>query len=648
MLKVMRSNLQHLKWILVAIVVVFVVSIFVDWGAGGAATSQSGGEPFAARVNGETVSIRDFDRALYYAEKNYEQMYRQPLTDEMRDRLGIPTQVMNSLVDQKLLLQEAKRLSLSATAEEVRKRILELPVLNPDGKFVGPELYERYITGSLGYASAADFEEDLRRELTLQKMEGALQSAIVISVKAAEQEFRRMSENTKIRYLLYPADRALAGINVTPAEVEQYYKTHLDRYAHAEQRQLKYLLADYARIRSLVNVEEPAVRARYEGSKNDFKVGEGVRAQHILIKIDPKATPAEDAAARSRAAALVAKLRAGADFAALAKENSGDPGSAAQGGDLGFFERGAMVAPFDAAAFSLPIGQVSDPIKTDFGYHIIKVSEKRPAGFRSFDEVAAQLRSQMIEQQTKDQGREQINQVRARLEQSKPKSEEDLRTLANEKISLNDTKWFGKGDPIIGIGPNPAVSSWVFSAKAGDVGPVIGTSRGPIVPYLAAVRPAGVASLEEVRAKVENDLRMEKARAAAEASLRAAMPAPTVDALAAKLSVTPLDATVNRDGYVSGLTGSVQNLVDAARSARVGDLRGPLVVPEGAVVFQVIEQVKGDPTAFEKNKDLYISSIQQREARKIRTSLLARLRKNADVVTNARLVETRAGRERGV
>ena len=93
MLKVMRSNLQHLKWILVAIVVVFVVSIFVDWGAGGAATSQSSDEPFAARVNGETVSIRDFDRALYYAEKNYEQMYRQRLTDEMRDQLGIPPQV---------------------------------------------------------------------------------------------------------------------------------------------------------------------------------------------------------------------------------------------------------------------------------------------------------------------------------------------------------------------------------------------------------------------------------------------------------------------------------------------------------------------------------------------------------------------------
>ena len=119
-------------------------------------------------------------------------------------------------------------------------------MLNPDGKFVGPELYERYVTGSLGYASAAEFEEDLRRELTLQKMEGALQSAIVISVKAAEQEFRRMSENTRIRYLLYPADRAMAGIAMTPAEVEQYYKTHLDRYAHAEQRQVS-ISADYAR-----------------------------------------------------------------------------------------------------------------------------------------------------------------------------------------------------------------------------------------------------------------------------------------------------------------------------------------------------------------------------------------------------------------
>ncbi|MGZ7036799.1 MAG: SurA N-terminal domain-containing protein, partial [Thermoanaerobaculia bacterium] len=135
----MRDSFQQLKWILIAIVAVFILFIFVDWGAGGA-SSRTGDRGYAARVNGETISSREFDRALYYMEKNYEQMYRQNITEEMLDAMGLKKQVLDSLVDETLMLQQADKLHLGATTEEVRKRILELPVFNPDGKFIGPDL----------------------------------------------------------------------------------------------------------------------------------------------------------------------------------------------------------------------------------------------------------------------------------------------------------------------------------------------------------------------------------------------------------------------------------------------------------------------------------------------------------------------------
>ena len=228
MLKLMRDNFQQLKWALLAVVAAFIVGfVFFDMGLGGpSANGNQDTRSYAARVNGESISLREYDRALYYTEKNYEQMYRQALTPDMIAGMGLPKQVLDSLVDQKLLLQEARRLHLAASPEEVRAKILQIPTLNPDGKFVGNELYSRYVTGSLGYQSPAEFEEELAREITLQKMESALAHSLVISPKTVETEYRRVTENAKIRYVLHAASREATNVSVTPAEVQQYYNAH--------------------------------------------------------------------------------------------------------------------------------------------------------------------------------------------------------------------------------------------------------------------------------------------------------------------------------------------------------------------------------------------------------------------------------------
>src|SRR4051794_12712661 len=263
MLKLMRDSFQHLKWILVAIVAIFILFIFVDWGAGGAGGGAAADQrTYAARVNGETISSSEFQRSLYYMEKQYEQMYKQPLAPEVIAQMGLPKQVLDSLVDQHLLLQQARRLHLTATPEEIRQKILEVPTLNPDGKFVGQELYNRYVT-MVGFQSPAEFEEELAREITINKMESAPQSAIVVSPKAAEAEYRRVSESSRIKYVLYPATREVANVTVTPAEVQQYYTTHQAQYTHGEQREAKYLIGDYARLRAQINLSDAELRKVY-------------------------------------------------------------------------------------------------------------------------------------------------------------------------------------------------------------------------------------------------------------------------------------------------------------------------------------------------------------------------------------------------
>ena len=649
MLKLMRDSFQQLKWILVAIVAIFILFIFVDWGAGGARTSAADVKGYAARVNGETITLRDYDRAIYYMQKTYEQQFRQPLSDEMMAAMGLKKRALDSLIDQQLLKQEARRLHLAATPEEVRKRILDIPTLNPDGKFVGSELYTRYVTGALGFASTAAFEDEIASEITITKMESALANSVVLTPKSVADEYRRVSENAKIRYALYPASREAISISVTPAEVEQYYRAHQADYTHGDQRAVKYLIADMARLRSQIAPSDAELRKRYDATHEDFKQPEGAHILHILIKVDPNATPEQDATARAKAEAIVKQMRAGADFGKLARENSADPSSSSKGGDMGWVDRGTTVEPFDTAAFSIPLNTISDPIRSkEFGYHIIKVLERRSEGYRSFEEVKPQLSAQMADEQAKNMARDEIARIAARLKQNKPKSVTEFTALANDKVSSNDTQWFGKSDQIPGIGNSAPLTTWAFSANVGDVGDITATPRGPIVPYLYAVRPAGVPPLDEIRARVQNDARMAKARERARDALAKALPAPTVDEVANKVGVKPLETTVTRQGYVSGFNGDVSPLINAAMNAHLGEIKGPLVVGDGAVVFQVIDQKKVNATASDPNVTAYAEMMRQQQARSLRTVLLDRLRKQSTIDINTALLQNRPTQQAGL
>jgi peptidyl-prolyl cis-trans isomerase D len=640
MLKLMRDSFQHLKWILVAIVAVFILFIFVDWGAGGAGQSAADTRTYAARVNGETISSREFERALYYTEKNYEQMYRQPLSPEIIAQMGLPKQVLDSLVDQHLLMQQAKRLHLSASPEEIRQKILEIPTLNPDGKFVGEELYTRYVTGALGFQSPAEFEEELAHEITLGKMESVLQNSVVVSPKSAEAEYRRVSESARIKYILYPASREVANVTVTPAEVQQYYSTHQSQYTHGEQREAKYLIADYARLRSQINPSDAELLKAYNQRHEEFKAEAGAHILHILIKVDPGSAPAVDAAAKAKAEGLVKQLRAGADFATLARANSGDPSSSGKGGDMGWVDKGTTVEPFDTAAFSMPLNTVSDPIHSkEFGYHIIKVLERRAAGYRPFEEVKDRLRALTADQQSKDRARDEITRVSAQIKENKPKTAAEFSVLAKGNVTSNDTQWFGKSDQIPGMGSNPAFTAWAFSAKQNDIGDIMGSQRGPVIPFLSAIRAPGVASIEEVRAKVENDARLEKARQLALQTLTKALPAPAVDAVGAKLGVAATEASVNRQGAIPGFTGDTSALIEGAMSGTVGAVTGPVMTGDGPVLFQVIEQKRADAAALAQNRAQYIDTLRQQESRSLRATLLQKLRKAATIDINKKIVE---------
>lgn len=636
MLKLMRDSFKHLKWILIAVVAAFVFGfVFLDMGLGGAVGGQEESRNFAARVNGETISYNDFYRQLKNYEDMYKQMYGTQFTPEMAAAMRLPTQVLDTLIDQRLLTQEAERLNLEASPEEVRKKLLTIPVFSQDGKFVGMELYNRYVTGPLGYPSTAAFEEDLARDIARSKMESALTSSVVISPKAADAEYRRINENAKIRYVVLPSAQQAATITVTPAEVDAYYRANQTKYAHGEQRELRYLIADYAKLRAQLVPSDAELRKKYEESKQQFTSPESAHVLHILIKVDPGAAPPIDEAARAKAQSLVQQLRGGADFGALAAANSQDPSSASNGGDMNWVDRGITVESFERAIFSRPLNTVSDPIRSpEFGYHIVKVLERRPAGVRPFEQVRGELAARMVNEMAQEQAQAELTRLGAILSGKKPKIEEFV-AYASDKVTSNDAGWLGKSDQIPGIGAHQPMQEWLFSAEKGDVSPVIGTPRGPAIAMLYDTRGSGVTPLDQIRPKVEEDVKLSKAGEAARGMLAQMMAGATsVDQIAQKAGLPAQDATATRQGGIAGLTGDIAPLVEAAIAANVGELKGPIVLKEGAVAFQVAEQKKVTPQEMTENRAAFLTQLRQQQARSLRTSLLKRLRQGAKIEVN--------------
>lgn len=643
MLKAMRDSFQHLKWVLIVVVLAFIVGfVFIDMGVGdliGGGAPQDGN--FAARVNGETITRDDYARALKNYSDVYQQMYGAQWSPEIAQQMGLPRQVMNALVDRTLLAQEAERLNLEATSEEVRKKLLTMPTFQQDGKFVGVEPYTRYVTGPLGYRTAAEFEEDLAREITVSKLESALSSSIVISPKAAENEYKRTNENAKIRYVMLPAAQQAATIKVTDAEVEAYYRANQSKYTHGEQRSIRYLLADLTKIRANINPNEESLRKFYNDNRAQFATKEAAKVDHILVKVDPNAAPAVDAAAKAKAEGIVAQLRAGADFATLARQHSDDPSSSSMGGDMGFVERDVTVEPFERAIFSIPLNTISDPIRTpEFGYHIVRVTERRPAGYRSFEEVKPELMVRGAGELAQEQARNEINRIHTQIRAKKPANVTEFIKLAGGNVTSNDSGWFSKNEQITGIGNNPPLVEWVFAAQRNDISQPVGTGRGPAIAYVVDVRPAGISTLNEIKERVTQDLKLQKARESVRGTLTAMMAGATsIDQVAQKAGQQVRDASANRQGPVAGIAGDASELIEAAINGTPGGVKGPVVVPDGAVAFEIVEQKKVTPQEIAQNRAQFLDTLREQQARSLRSSLVQRLRKASEIEINEQLIE---------
>src|SRR4029079_17395724 len=435
--------------------------------------------------------------------QSYRAQFGGNVDERMLKQLGIDQRIIQQMLERETGLAEASRLGISTSDEEVRTRIGTMPGLQENGQFIGEQRYRQLLQLQNPPLTPHDFEEQIRRGITMEKLQAALTNWITVSDKELEDEYKRRNEKVKLAAVSFPADKFREGLEATDAELSAYYEAHKNDLKIPEKRKVKYALVDLQAIRNRIQVSPADIQRNYEDNQQQYSTPEQVRASHILLKTEGK----DDAEVKKKAEDLLAKVKAGGDFAKLATEFSEDDTSKVKGGDLDFFPKGQMVPEFDKVAFSLKPGEISDLVKSQYGYHIIKVTDKKPATTKTLDEVRAQIEDQIKWDRAQTEAQRIADDVAKNL-----KKPADIDGYAKGRgLTVGESSLFSKEEPIAGLGMAPAVAERAFELKDGEVSEAIRTPQGFAFVTVTGRQDSYVPKLDEVKAKVRDAVVKKKA-----------------------------------------------------------------------------------------------------------------------------------------
>jgi len=431
-------------------------------------------------------------------------------------------QAQQLLIAQAIEQREAARLGLAATNDDVQKELQNGQLgqfFFPEGKFIGDDKYRDFVTNRLGFPSVGEFEQKVREELTGRKLQEFVTAGAVVSDSAVREMVRKQGSKIKFDYVVVSSADIAKTVNPIDSDLEKWFNTNKSRYANAvpEKRQISYIPVTMSNLPGgKPQVSDAEIQTYYNAHKADYHVDQQVKVRHILIAAQQGDAKA-DAAAKAKAQGILDKIHAGADFARLAQENSDDPGSKAQGGDLGYVKaNGQMVKPFQDAAMALKPGETSGLVHTTFGYHIIQATARDEAHDKPLSEVSGDIRS-ILEQQNATKA------LQAFAGQTANDAAKDgmQKAAAAHNLKVDTSAWLTSTDTVPGLPDSAQMIQAAFTGKKGDSPRFAPAGENTYVVFQTAdVQPAHAPTFAEWKDKVLNDYRSEQVPAMLQAKLQ--------------------------------------------------------------------------------------------------------------------------------
>lgn len=555
-----------------------------------------------AKVAGQDITTQEVrDRARALAEQQvaqYGPMGKQLLPMIMPRAIS---QSVEQLITGRAIVAEAERMGLKATPQDVRDELEHgrySATLFPGGKFIGQQAYEGLLAQN--NLTVSGFEQDVKNQILQEKLATLVTGSASVSDAEIRQEFQKRNTKVKFEYAFLSQDDVRKGLHPTDEELQAFYARNQARYKDSvpEKRKIEYAFLDKSKLLSQAQVTPEELQIYYDQHKDQYRVQEEVKVSHILIKTpqagaDGKVDEKGVEEARKKAEDVLKQLKGGAKLEDLAKKYSDDPGSAKQGGELGWIGRGRTVPEFEKAAFSQAKGQTGDLVKSSYGFHIIRTEDKHEAHLKTLDEVKAEIEP-LIRQQKATRALE--NAGNALLEQARSGGLE--KAAAAKGLNVVATDFLSRTDVLPGIGTSPQFMDAVFGEREKAPPDLAQLGQGAVIFQVIGIKPPATPTFEEIRSKVETEFKNERASILlAQKTQELSDRAKTEHDL--KKAAKELGATVKTsdfvlpDGQVPDV-GSMAGQASVAFTMKPGEMSGPITAGTNGVVLALL--VKQEPT----------------------------------------------------
>jgi peptidyl-prolyl cis-trans isomerase D len=625
MLKAMRKNVKSLAPTLWIVIATFIISIFAIWGGAGRLGEKAKTETIAY-LGKDKISMNAYYSALRQRLEGLQKQF-QGLNKALIQQLNIPQQVLEQMIQQDLLEQKAKEMGITASDQEVRDRIVAL--FQRDGKFVGFDEYKRILDWN--HMSVADFEDNLKKEIIMNKVVQFLTAGIAVTPEEAWQNYDKLNSSAKIEYLLLDENKIPSDQPLSPEEIQAYFEKNRDKYALPERREGSYVFLSTEVVKKEVQVGDSEVQKYYKDNIDQFKEPARVRVSRIYLPFAGK----EKSAVQAEARGLLDRASKGEDFAQLAKSFSQDAKSK-DGGDWGFDEWRSFSSPEKDEIGKIEKGQVSGVIEAPEGFSILKVTEKEPEKTLPLEDVKTRIKSILEDQEARDLAAQRISQ----LEKSARK--EKSLDVAAPKIGLKVKKTgpLKQGQAVDDIDPAGSLSQALFGLKDNEISSPLYLFSGTGIVQLEKIDPPRPAAFEEVKDSVEKDLKVTTKKEIARQKIwqaRTQAEGKKWEDVASKLDLEYKNVMdYKREQYLAviGESPEIDRLVFSLPLNQVSD---PVEYASGYALVKVLERKDASREEFEKNKETEMNNLLETKKNKFLVSYIDRLRQEKNIKINYNL-----------
>lgn len=554
-----------------------------------------------AYVNGELISGVEYQKAKQQRLEALQRTYKNVWSDNLAEVLDVKNIALQELVDQILISQEAKRIGLDVTKEEIRERISAYPAFQFKGRF-DETRYRSLLQNS--HMKPEDFEKNIAQELLQEKVGQFLTTFTPVTDEEILDYYTFLREKVKISYVKFSPEPLKASIKVDPAKMEKYFQEHKEQYRIPKKIKIAYIVLDPKNFEDQVIVTDQDVRDYYQEHLDQYKVNEQVKARHILFKLDPDAGEEEVKKVRERALGVLERARKGEDFAQLAKKYSEGP-TKDSGGELGYFSKGQMLKPFEEAAFKMKKGEISDLVRSPVGFHIIKVEDVKKSRTKGLDEVREEITQTLRRIRATDLAYEKGLSLMDQM----PYDANLVTYASKHDVPVKESGYFSQTEEIQGIGGDDKLRQSLFSLEKNDITDLMEYDGKYYIMQVVDKKDSFIPEAKDVKEKLREDyvafLAMGEAKALAEKFLAKLKEGADWNALCKEEGLTPKtsgfftrDATIPDTGYNQGLTEAAFSLGEGHRYPD-----GVFQAAGGALVIRWEAEEGIDKAKFEKEKE---------------------------------------------